>query len=318
MSRRANPTAIGAFVLGAIALALVGAILFGSGLFRRDTADFILFFPESVNGLDVGAPVKFKGVQLGRVTQILLGYEQKPGPSQVTVLIQLDKRTFGEKSFNETAPDLSSRADMKRAVDRGLRAQLEASSLVTGLLYVELSVRPETEARFEQQGDQYVEIPTIPSNLQQVFDNLELFARRLDKIDVESLVEAYTKLGQNADQLVQNVDKVVTDPKIEELLASVAKAAGEVEQTLRVARGKVGPISDDVSAAVADARATLDRIRALVESAESVIRPDSPLRYQVSNVLSELQNTARALRNLADLLERDPQALLTGKNPLEP
>jgi paraquat-inducible protein B len=179
-------------------------------------------------------------------------------------------------------------------------------------------VRPDTEARFEQQGDQYVEIPTIPSNLQQVFDNLEQFARRLDKIDVESLVEAYTKLGQNADQLVQNVDKVVADPKVEELLASVTRAAAEAEQTLRVARGKVGPITGEMSAAVVDARETLERIRALVESAERIVRPDSPLRYQVSNVLSELQNTARALRSLADTLDRDPQALITGKNPLEP
>ncbi len=304
MSRRANPTAIGAFVLGAVGLALVGAVMFGSGLWSRPKATFILYFPESVNGLDKGAPVKFKGVQLGRVTDVMLGYEQKPGTSDVAVLIEIDEQTYEDKT--KRIVDLSNREVMKEAIDHGLRARLETQSLVTGLLYIELGFYPDTPVRYMQLGDNYTEIPTIPSNLEEIIDSAMLAIARISKIPLEDLVESFTSLAKNMDGLVQ-------DPKVRETLASIQGAAREAEGLLRTVRGEVKPLSKDVSVTAEELRKTLSELRALAGSVQGLARDGSPLRIQLSEALGELTAAVRALRLLADALEDDPQSILTGK-----
>lgn len=309
MSRRANPTAIGIFVLGAIALALAGIAMFGSGLLARPKATFILYFPESVNGLDVGAAVKFKGVQLGRVTQIMLGYDQKPGTSDVAVLIEVDEKTYAEKTSR--IADLSNREVMKEAIDHGLRARLETQSLVTGLLYIELGFHPDTPVRYMQLGDTYAEIPTIPSNLEEIVSRAMRAIARISQIPFEEMVNSFTSLAKNVDSLVQ-------DPKVRESLASIDAAAREAESLLRALRVEVKPLAHDTNATAEDLRKTLSEVREFAESAQGMLKDGSPLRYQLSSALSELTNAARALRVLADYLERDPQAILTGKDAVEP
>lgn len=309
MSRRASPTAIGAFVLGAIALAVAGLAMFGAGLLARPKATFILYFPESVNGLDVGAPVKFKGVQLGRVTRIMLGYDQKPGTSDVAVLIELDEKTTAERTTREV--DLSNPEFMKSAIDRGLRARLESQSLVTGLLYIELGMHPDSVARFQQAGDTFMEIPTIPSNLQEIVSRFMQAIARISQIPIEDLVASFTSLAKNLDGFVQ-------DPKLRATIASFDDAAQQAEKLLRSVHGEVKPLSHDLRTTAGDARKALDELRLFAQSAQGLTRDGSPLQFQLSTALTELTNAARSLRVLADYLEREPQALLTGKNPVAP
>ncbi|MCC6641288.1 MAG: MCE family protein [Deltaproteobacteria bacterium] len=309
MSRRANPTAIGLFVLGAVALAVVGIAMFGSGLLARPKATFILYFPESVNGLDVGAPVKFKGVQLGRVTRIVLGYDQKPGTSDVAVLIEIDEKTYAEKTSRIV--DLANREVMKEAIDHGLRARLETQSLVTGLLYIELGFFPDTSVRYMQLGDTYTEIPTIPSNLEEIVDRTMGAIARIGQIPLEDLVQSFTSLARNMDGLVQ-------DPKLRDAIVAIDGAAREAQSLMRAVGGEVKPLTRGASMTVEEARETLIELRRLAESVQSLTRDGSPLRYQLSTALGELTNAARSLRVLADYLERDPQAILTGKNGAEP
>jgi len=309
MSRRASPTAIGAFVLGAIVLAIVGVAMFGAGLLAEPKAKFILYFPESVNGLDVGAPVKFKGVQIGRVTQILLGYDQKPGAAEVAVIIELDQKTTQDKTTRDV--NLSNPDFMKQAIDRGLRARLESQSIVTGLLYVELGLHPESPIRYVQQGKRYLEIPTIPSNLQEIVSRAMQAIARISQLPIEDLVTSFTTLARNLDGLVQ-------DPKLREAVVSLNDAAKQAETVLRTVNGEVKPLARDVNVTAEEARKAMAEVRAFTASAQSLTRDGSPLRYQLSESLTELTNAARSLRILADFLERDPQSILTGKNPVEP
>lgn len=304
MSRRANPTAIGAFVLGAVGLALLGAVMFGSGLWSRPKATFLLYFPESVNGLDRGAPVKFKGVQLGRVTDIRLGYEQKPGTSDVAVLIEIDEETYENKT--KRIVDLSNREVMKEAIDHGLRGRLETQSLVTGLLYIELGFYPDTPVRYMQLGDAYTEIPTIPSNLEEIIDRAMVAIARISDLPLEDMVKSFTSLAKNMDGLVQ-------DPQVRETLASIQGAAREAEGLLRTVRGEVKPLSKEATLTADEVRKTLSELRAVAESVQGLARDGSPLRFQLATALSELTAAVRALRNLAETLEEDPQSILTGK-----
>ncbi len=309
MSRRANPTLIGAFVLGAIALAVAGTVMFGAGILARPKATFILYFPESVNGLDVGAPVKFKGVQLGRVTRILLGFDQKPGVTDVAVLIELDERSA--ENLTTRFVDFSDRERMREAIARGLRARLESQSIVTGLLYIELGFYPGTPARYLQAGDTYMEIPTIPSNLQEIVSRAMQAVARISQIPFEEMVGSFTSLAKNLDLFVQ-------DPKLKETVASINDAAREAEAVMASLRGEVKPLAQEFSGTAEEARKALVDIRAFAQSADGLVRDGSPLRYQLSESLSELSEAARSLRILADYLERDPQALIKGKNPVEP
>lgn len=309
MSRRANPTTIGAFVLGAIALAVAGVVMFGAGILSRPKATFILYFPESVNGLDVGAPVKFKGVQLGRVSKILLGYDQKPGITDVAVLIELDERTSEQAMSRQV--DFSDRERMREAIVRGLRARLESQSIVTGLLYVELGFYPGTPVRYLQAGDDYMEIPTIPSNLQEIVSRAMQAVARISQLPIEDMVISFTELARSSRGFVD-------DPKLKEAVASLASAAKEAESVLQAVRVEVKPMAGEFGATAEEARRALVEVREFAESAKGIAREGSPLRYQLSEALTELSGAARALRTLAEYLERDPQALLTGKNPVEP
>src|SRR5438132_13948244 len=106
MGRKANPAVIGAFVIGGVALAVVAVTVWGSGkLFRRQYPS-VCYFPGSVNGLAVGAPVKFRGVQIGEVTDIRLLYAQTRGAPRIPVFLTIDnERMRGLASPLELPPD---------------------------------------------------------------------------------------------------------------------------------------------------------------------------------------------------------------------
>ena len=90
MSTKVSPTLIGAFVIGAVALIVIAILLLGSGRLFRQTRDFVLYFDNSVNGLRVGAPVKFKGVEVGSVKDIRLQLEKGAEVNKIPVIIEID------------------------------------------------------------------------------------------------------------------------------------------------------------------------------------------------------------------------------------
>ena len=144
MGKRANPAIVGAFVVGAVVLAVVGVALFGSGRLFRTTYEYVMYFTGDVNGLKIGAPVKFKGVEIGRVQDILLNVSQMnvfdssapqaaAGKVRIPVIIEIDQDALSEKG-GHIKPDPKT---LKLLIDRGLRGQMAMESFVTGLLYVD-------------------------------------------------------------------------------------------------------------------------------------------------------------------------------------
>jgi paraquat-inducible protein B len=168
MGRKANPAVIGAFVVGAVVLAVAGVLIFGSGQLFKNTSRYVCFFPGNVDGLNVGAPVKFKGVEIGSVVDIRLRLPEQPPVAavpkefRIPVTIEIDNRRVEALGF-------SAHRDIKQVVERGLRAQLNAQSLVTGLLFVQLRFDPETPPVFVlPPGSKLDEIPTMPTAMEQV------------------------------------------------------------------------------------------------------------------------------------------------------
>ena len=135
---------IGAFVVGAVALAVAAIVLFGSGRFFKDTDKWVAIFPGSVKGLNVGSPVVFRGVQVGQVTEIIVNFD----PGRIEVIIPVLYETDPER-FRHIGPQVI--ADDKELhealVAQGLRAQLQMQSLVTGQLVINMDFFPNSPAK---------------------------------------------------------------------------------------------------------------------------------------------------------------------------
>ncbi|MGA2410108.1 MAG: MlaD family protein, partial [Candidatus Binataceae bacterium] len=187
MAKRANPKVVGAFVIGAIALLIIAIAVLGSGeLFARKN-QYVLFFGGNVNGLRVGASVKFKGVEVGSVTNVLLNLNLGDQPVahdfasiRIPVIIALDQHKIVSRG---AVTDFSKPENLKLAINYGLRGQLATESFLTGLLYVDLDFHPSSKPRFflpPQSG--YEEIPTLPNAYEEAQSAASRIIQQLDKV----------------------------------------------------------------------------------------------------------------------------------------
>jgi hypothetical protein len=145
MSKQANKTVIGIFVVGAIALVVVAIVVLGSGKFFRQTLKAVCYFEGSVGGLNIGAPVVFRGVKIGSVTNVILRFDRKDLIFTIPVFIEIDP-----SKMVATGPEPKNPGEnLKLLVDRGLRASLEMQSIVTGQMQVGLDFQPDKPAKFK-------------------------------------------------------------------------------------------------------------------------------------------------------------------------
>lgn len=302
MSKRASPALIGAFVVGAAALAVVAVLVIGSGRYFADTYPFILYFPGQVDGLRVGAAVKFKGVQIGSVTKIMLRYEQPEDNQNIPVFIELDET----KIATGGGPSELDPENIGGTIDRGLRAQLQTESLLTGLLFVQLDLLPDTPAEFVGLDKSLLEIPTLPTTLEQIQTTVRRVLERLEKIDFDELTD-------NLEETVASLNKLLSSPVIEETIASLDETLTSVRRLSDTATAEIEPLVDSFTGTSDRARQTLEELEATLKSTRSVLAPDSPLAYQLARTLEEFSLAARSVRDLANTLERNPSVLLRGR-----
>ena len=156
MSKKANTAMIGAFVIGATILAVVGILAFGSGALFRSTDTFVLYFDGDLQGLTVGAPVLFRGVPVGEVKSIKVFYKTGTPDFVVPVVIETQHERFHEiqSDTGEYAEHIDQR-EVDRLIQDGLRGRLTLQSLVTGQLAISLDMLPDTPAnlRGKRQDD---------------------------------------------------------------------------------------------------------------------------------------------------------------------
>ena len=190
MTKKANPKLIGAFVLGAVALAALGVVIFGSGRFFVERFRWVLFFPGSVKGLTVGAPVTLEGVTIGTVTDVKVVFHRDTLKFYTPVYVEVfpdrvkdvGEYSTGELEKIETDPD----EIIKALVEKGLRGQLDMQSLLTGKLQVALSMYPGSELHYAGIEKGVPEIPTIPTTIQQL-------AKAFENLDIQGMAEDLRK-----------------------------------------------------------------------------------------------------------------------------
>lgn len=329
MSKKANPAIVGGFVLTAIVLLTAALIVFGSGNFMKQQGHFILYFEDSVNGLAPGAPVKFKGVPIGQVKEILIYYNQEPYDDSIPVIIEIDMTRLRDTLGVDI--DLTDQDVMNGQINDGLRAKLQQASMVTGLLFVELNyVTPAPPPVLHQiKQSEYVEIPTMPSGLTEIIKKVSQMVNNISQIDFASmgrrlngLLDKLEKgvgqvdfkgISDQAKDTLKSIDELASNEDLKKAFANLDTALIDLQKLVNNLDGDMGVLVDDVRVTLTAARETLDRFSVLAADADGMVAPDSALRYELTNALSEFGGAMRSLRVLADYLERNPSALITGK-----
>jgi paraquat-inducible protein B len=328
MSKQANKTVIGAFVVGAIILAVIGVLVFGSGKFLAELDNYVLHFEGSVKGLNIGAPVVFRGVKIGSVTDIALRYDPDELAVYIPVIIEVERGRFqpvaGKKKIK--------RRRIKELIDLGLRAKLELQSMVTGQLMVDLDFYPDEPAKLiEEEGIKYPEIPTIPSKLQRIAKTIEqlpldvLFDKLMKTVEgIERVVnspeimDSLHSLNQalkDVQHLVKNIDRHVEPlvTSIEDTSEAARSALVQAEKTLAMEDGVPGELASGINNTLEKAGNAMEEAEKTLTEARHVVSEDSETIYELNSTLEELSGAARSIRILTDYLEQHPEALIKGK-----
>jgi paraquat-inducible protein B len=322
MSNKSNSVAIGAFIVGALTIC-IGAVLYisGSGL-GQDRSKVVMVFDGSVKGLMVGAPIALRGVQIGSVTDISLILDTNTVDIIMMVEAEIQGKTIMRRG--EASGDIT-----EALIERGMRAQLNSQSLLTGLLYVLLDFHPNSELVLADINSPYTQIPTIPTDLErlsrqfqsidfaEVAQNLKGMAEGLDTFitndafqslpqDLQAALAAIESVSEQLSQQVQ-----VTGPKLDTLVENAAI-------TMQTVNTEMPGLSSSATRTLEKLDATLAEFHQTMSEINHLIGDDSSTRYELNKARRELSLAGRAMQLLAKTLEEQPEALLRGKTEDRP
>jgi phospholipid/cholesterol/gamma-HCH transport system substrate-binding protein len=327
MSQKINTTSIGLFIVTGVALGVIGLLLFSSSKMFSKTRDLIVYFDGSLNGLNEGAPVKFRGVTIGSVKRVMARFNQAPGDMAMPVILEIEdnlvRRRLADAAgelFYKGATDERIREERIKA---GLRASLQTESLVTGVLYVDIQIDSHAPPPvLHQLEKKYIEIPTEPTQIKQLFNNLASLDIKSLQTNLDGLL---TELRSTVSQLnmadisagvtnlLGSVNRLVTDPDITNALAALRPTLDQYRDLGAKVTSKVDPLVDGVTNTLAEANATLAQIRGAGENLRTMLAPDSPVRNDLDQALEQLAAAGQSISSLADFLKQHPNALIAGR-----
>jgi len=325
MSHKRLQLQVGIFSAIALGLFVTGAGLLASGSFIRVQEDYVLYFEGSVAGLNVGAPVVFRGVPLGRVTSVSLAVHNEDNSIIIPVGIDIFEENIREIIKASDRVTDAVRDDLvRRMIERGLRARVTLISFLTGHAQVELDFFPATPARYRS-ANPSMEIPTLSSPMEE-------FSRALSKINID-------KIAHSLLQALENFNEVIASEELKDALAGLKQAAVEasalmqempvlvesahktlqrIETAADRAAREVPKLGHDLSVALDSVGKAADSAEKFFLNTSQLSSPNSATMRDVQNALKELAEAAKAIRSLAKTLERNPESLLRGRGRQQP
>lgn len=329
MSKSPNTVVVGAFVAGAFLILFSLLFMLSGNLFKRNVDVGLMIFDGSLKGLNVGAPVAFKGVPIGEVVD----FDVYVDSDTYEVLTPVEVRIYSDR-IKRSDVDHRSDQDVAIMIERGLRAQLQLQSLLTGLLYIQLDFHPNQPPRFTAEElekydipEEYMIIPTIPTDM-------ERLTRGLQEID-------FAMLADDAQRTLSGIDRFINDPDFQALPERISSMLAAVEQLSARLDSEVETLSPDLQSLVAnssgamatlnedlpglsdEANQTLLELTTSLKSAQETLgnvdyltSDDSAVLVEVTRAAQEMAKAGRALQSLAETLETQPESLLRGKSPL--
>lgn len=329
MKTKISPAVIGAFVIGGFALLFLALISFGGVSFFSKPQRFVVLFNESVHGLDLGSPVKLRGVRVGRVVDLNLRYDARSGRSVVAVVCEIGKDAMTDG--RGAGIDVASREELQRLVDRGLRAQLGVLGLATGMLYVELDIVDPKEFPADKGATDgnYVVVPALPSAISAFQASASEILSKIKRIDFAGLSEEVKALVAQTRRQVAGIDvrgtvdqwkrtgaaleALASDPAIRRTLDELNAAAKDVRTAVARLDGQIEPAGREVTQTMAEVRRSLQAFNAAADSVRGFMAAQSGVGADLGVTLGRLNEAADAVGRLADFIERNPNALLTGR-----
>ena len=338
MAKQINKTVIGGFVISVIVMLIGSVIILGGGEVFKKKVKYVMYFEQSIKGLSVGAPVAFKGVEIGSVRSIIVNYDQDKLRVDIPVIIELDPGLVemkGQKARNEQ----ELRRRLTRMIELGLRAQLSLQSMVTGQLMIEMDFHPDTPVRLVGIKSKYPEIPTIPSSLERLSQTLkELPINKivdklvgvLDNIEkmtgdskIENIVSNFDAASKKLNSLISGSDEMVenVDARTKKVLDNLVVVSSDAQKFMVDARklvkevdGQIQPLSDKAQDALVSTKKTMDQAITSLTGVNKFIGDNSNTRHKLNRTLDEFAAAAKSMNSLMDYLERHPEALLKGKS----
>lgn len=319
------------FVLGAIVLALVALLSFGGMNFFTKPQRFVVFFNESIHGLDLGSPVKLRGVRVGRVVELNIRYDAKENRSVVEVICEFSRKTI--KDEQGELIDVSDRLELQHMIERGLRAQLGVQGLATGLLFVELDlmspdVFPLNAATMHAR---YAVVPAVPSAISEFQASLTTILSSFKRIDFPGLSRELNgllvtlrketaglelaKLTGEWTKAGVSVNAFLESGEVQRTLANLNGAITDLKKTIADVDSQVQPAGQKLNEALTQAQTVLKTFNEAADSARRFISAQSGLGEEAIRTLNQLSDAAASVQRLTDFLERNPNALITGKQP---
>jgi paraquat-inducible protein B len=324
MSKRANPTLIGIFLFAGVILAIGGILLFTSSKVFTRTGKFIVYFDNTLNGLNEGAPVKYRGVTVGSVTRVMIRYNQATNDPAMPVIFEVEedlvkKRLEGYTVFRDIK-------NLGEEIRKGLRASLQTESFVTGVLFIELENEASPPpAVYHQLKPVYVEIPSQPTEIQQLLKNLT-------KLDLSGLQQQLSALVTNADKLLASIrmdeivggltnvlgsaNRVVNSPDLTNAFTSFRAALDKFQLLATNLNNRVDLLAGSLTNALEELNGTLVQARGGLQNFRDTLAADSALRSQLNVALDQITQAAQSISEFVDYLHKHPNALLNGRRPV--
>jgi len=329
VNTKISPAIVGAFVIGAFALGVVALLTFGGVSFFSRPQRFVVYFDESIHGLDLGSPVKLRGVRVGHVADLHIRYDETNNRSVVAVVCEFSRDMVSDT--HGATINVANRAELQTLVDHGLRAQLGVLGLATGLLFVELDFVDPKEYPVNEKATElkYVVVPAIPSAISEFQASASEILANLKKVDFGAIAREITALAVDARQKIDGADlkgvaeqwkktgaqveTLAAAPEIKQTIQNFNAVANDLRSVLAKIDAQVAPTSQELAETLAQAKKAVDSFNATAAEAKKFIASHGGLGDEMVDTLEQLNEAADAVKRLADFLERNPNALLTGK-----
>ncbi|MEJ2540933.1 MAG: MlaD family protein [Gemmatimonadota bacterium] len=316
MRQRANPATVGAFVLGGVVLAVLVTLILGSGVFFADDYPLVSFFEGDVTGLDAGSPVRYRGVPIGQVTEVRISLEDDPRPAtdtRIPVIYSLNLTRL-RGLVRSGGMDFEEAGALDSLISMGLRAQMQGANLVTGQRAIELDLFPDApDTRLDGGALPAPELPAVPNAMAQLQDRALEAVNDFASIDFKAIAERLDSALAGVDGLLASgqIDRALI--QLEATLSSVAGTADEVGVLAEDLRASTTRVAEGVEGAAESSARTLAAVDSTLSTIRRTLNPDAPVLYRLDQTLRELEDAARAVRDLAAYLEQNPSALLKGR-----
>jgi paraquat-inducible protein B len=332
MSKKASPTIIGVFTLIGIILAGATIVLFGAGKYFKDTHDVLVYFDKSVNGLQVGSDVRFGGVRIGSVKSISVLVDRMENRKIIPVVLELGEKELSLIGTAEGgAIDLSSFDGAAKAVSQGLRAGMKQQSLLTGQLYVEFDIMPDSEGFVYQSSGEhlYPVVPTVGTEFDELIKGIADGLKKFNALDLEGVMGDLRKvlvsakdqiaalqikeINDNVIAITQDVRKITSNEKLISAVENLDEALAQIDNLATKANAGFDPLLADLNAVIAKTDAGLVRIDEAAKEISNFSNARAPVMMRLQNVLQETERASRALKELSNDLKRDPDTILRGR-----